>query len=191
MKTFTIDRDLAWAIKGDRIEPVGGCHLWRGNTDCYGYGRLRDTDGRYVKAHRAAYFWANGPFDDSKLVCHHCDVRSCVNPEHLYLGSYADNNRDRCIRNPRAKADLGPVKRYRRCQYGRLHEAGFWRKVDKGSCWLWTGATFANGAGMASVGRTGRQAHRIAWEWSGGGPGNLFRVCRSPNCVKPEHYRLA
>lgn len=45
-------------------------------------------------SHRFAWETTYGPIDEGVLVCHHCDNRKCVEPTHLFLGSYTDNNND-------------------------------------------------------------------------------------------------
>lgn len=68
----------------------GGCWLWPGTTTRDGYGNLRG-----VSVHRVAYQTFVGPIPPRMCVCHRCDVPNCVNPAHLWLGTHADNMRDR------------------------------------------------------------------------------------------------
>lgn len=76
-----------------------GCWLWTGRQDGVGYGLLH-VDGRRTGAHRLAYRLTRGPIPDGLFVCHHCDVRLCVNPDHLFIGTAGDNMRD-CLRKGR------------------------------------------------------------------------------------------
>lgn len=80
-------------------EPNTGCWLWTSTQQTFGYGAFRFRGG-YQKAHRVAWILYRGVIPDNLCVLHKCDTPTCVNPDHLFLGSRTDNNAD-CIRKGR------------------------------------------------------------------------------------------
>ncbi len=70
------------------------CWPWLAGATGTGYGALY-VNGRTINTHRIMYELAIGPIPNSLWVLHHCDNPLCVNPAHLWLGTHADNMKDR------------------------------------------------------------------------------------------------
>jgi HNH endonuclease len=84
-----IDRDK---LKESTTE-IDGCWVWIRGRSQFGYGYLR-IGNRIVGAHRASYEAFIEPIPSGLRVCHKCDNPSCINPDHLFLGTSGDNLND-------------------------------------------------------------------------------------------------
>lgn len=80
------------------------CLGWTRRKTRYGYGQIHDGT-RQIGAHRVSYMLAKGPIPEGLIVCHKCDNRGCVRPDHLFLGTYLDNVRDCMAKGRFNKAD--------------------------------------------------------------------------------------
>lgn len=101
------------SLVDERAMPVTetGCLLWTGPAAPNGYGKIRVPGNRIpVSAHCAAYEAKIGQaIDQGMHVCHKCDTKSCVNPDHLFLGTRSDNMRD-MVKKGRHGAKTRPEK---------------------------------------------------------------------------------
>lgn len=93
-----------------KIGEPNECWEWQGGIFVgQGYGCFYVTEnGAYMgkKAHRISWMLHNGEIPDGMLVCHTCDNPACVNPNHLWLGTKLDNNRDKDFKGRNALAKL-------------------------------------------------------------------------------------
>lgn len=110
------------------------CWIWTKSKHRQGYGHLR-INGRYELAHRVSWRIHRGEIPFGLMVCHKCDVTSCCNPEHLFLGSQKDNIKDANDKKRLNGRKLG--KRRNKLNYKqvqqikKLHDQGMTRKELK------------------------------------------------------------
>ena len=78
-----------------KVDKSGECWLWRGARNKSGYGIFWNIAAkRRERAHRVAWELTNGPIPRGRNACHRCDNPPCVRPDHLFIGSHADNAKD-------------------------------------------------------------------------------------------------
>lgn len=111
MKTITCQLGLSplkerlfWA----HANKTETCWLWEGACNIYGHGVFSldsEHKGTRTGAHRAAWILTYGEIPVGYVVCHRCDVPACINPEHLFLGTQADNIADKVSKGRQARGE--------------------------------------------------------------------------------------
>jgi len=108
-RTATTPETRFWS----KVEITKTCWNWVGSRHKSGYGDFCGIfAGRAVRCvvHRLAWELMRGPIPIGMIICHRCDNRSCVNPEHLFLGTHWDNTHD-CIAKGRFKHDMSHIRK--------------------------------------------------------------------------------
>jgi hypothetical protein len=83
---------------------ASGCLLWQAGTNGKGYGQFR-LHGVVYQAHRVAWMVYRGPIPPGLCVCHACDVPLCCEPEHLFVGTHAENAYDAMRKGHRSRGE--------------------------------------------------------------------------------------
>lgn len=87
---------------------AAGCWIWKGRPHSdKGYGRIKVRGGERKLAHRFIYERHRGPIPAGMCLLHRCDVAMCVNPDHMFIGTTADNNADRARKGRSARGERG------------------------------------------------------------------------------------
>lgn len=138
---MTVARTIRQSIEAFLASNAGapGCWLYPGYLDKDGYAEYR-RDGKFTRAHRAAFASANGPIPDGAYVLHKCDNRGCCRPDHLFLGDAKANAEDarRKGRNSRGERNgqskftemqVSAIRADTRTQWEIARSYGVWQSV--------------------------------------------------------------
>lgn len=85
--------------------PETGCWLWVGSLTTYGYGRMTFGAKTEFLAHRLSYEQKYGKIPEGKFALHQCDIKCCVNPDHIFIGTQQDNMTDKVKKKRQAKGE--------------------------------------------------------------------------------------
>jgi hypothetical protein len=85
--------------------PESGCWLWTAALLKDGYGGFK-VERKMLRAHRFAWERKHGPIPKGMVVCHKCDVPGCVNPDHLFLGTWAAPRKGGAAKQTRAVSGM-------------------------------------------------------------------------------------
>ena len=107
-----------------RVGTSTDCWLWTGGISHSGYGNFW-YNGRSLSAHRASYQFNFGPIPEGKFVLHKCDVKICVNPMHLFLGTTDDNMADMVAKGRQAHGEKS-----HNWKGGITQDKEYWKKYN-------------------------------------------------------------
>ncbi len=169
-----------------------GCWIWTAARDGDGYGVFQ-YEGKAHRAYRFLWEKLKGKVPKRLCVSHKCNVRPCVNPDHLRLESHALNmayKMESGRHNPAYHAAVNPWVRLVRKPLAER----FWSKIEKtDTCWIWKSSLNKDGYGNLGIGNNNFRSHRIAWELTNGPippKMNVLHHCDVRACCNPSHLYL-
>jgi hypothetical protein len=121
--------DINRRIKENIIINENNCWIWQKSKYKNGYARISFM-GKYHLLHRLSYVLYKGNIEPKNVVCHSCDVRNCVNPDHLWTGTYKENSQD-MVKKGRIKNQFGEKNSRHRMtnekiiEFKKLRENGY------------------------------------------------------------------
>ena len=85
-------------IQRIQYDSSSGCWNWKGARDNLGRGKVRFNGATVLVSRLSVHLWLRMNLADPRCVCHRCDNPSCFNPKHLFVGTQADNMRDKILK---------------------------------------------------------------------------------------------
>lgn len=171
------------------------CWIWIGSRRQDGYGEIR-LNKKLKSAHIVSYQMKHGDnsIPTGLLIRHICNVKQCVNPKHLFLGTYQDNQLDKLKPIPEWVIPIDPSTiEVTKELKDRIR---FLSRIDiKGEdeCWLWQGTIHKGGYGELSINNKNLKTHRMSWEFFRGEIPPELEVCHTcdvRHCCNPNHLWL-
>lgn len=102
-----------------RVDKSGDCWIWTGATMKNGYGICGFNHGTSL-VHRVSYQLEHGPIPDGMQVLHRCDVRNCVRPSHLFIGTNNDNRADSVFKGRHARGEGSGINKLVNSQVAQI-----------------------------------------------------------------------
>jgi hypothetical protein len=103
-------------------ENSGECILWKGNITRDGYGKLMAFGKKDQRAHRVAYTVFKGEIPSPFIVRHSCDIKECINPDHLLLGTVQENSNDFGARHGHFNGERIPTSKLNESKVKEIRE---------------------------------------------------------------------